>query len=118
MPEMSKDDLLLLLDSYRNMVSSNTVLLEQQKTLIQDHEKILDKQSEIIDKILAESSNRKDGVQHLEVEVVKGFGAIKNRVHIMYVGLAVFAISLVSLLITTMDKWKILEAIAKNLGVM
>jgi len=118
MTELNKDDLILLLDSYKNMVGSNTVLLEQQKTLLIDHEKIIDKQSEIIDKIITESSTRKNDIQNIKVEVIKGFGSIKHELYIVYAALAVFGISLVSLLITTLDKWKILENIAKNLGVL
>jgi len=55
---LSKDDLYLLMESYRNMITMNSTLVEQQKQLIDSQSKILDKQeslnskhSQLVDKI-------------------------------------------------------------------
>jgi hypothetical protein len=41
---LSKDDLYLLMESYRNMITMNATLAEQQKQLIENQGKLLDRQ--------------------------------------------------------------------------
>lgn len=55
---LSKDDLYLLMESYRNMISMNATLAEQQKMLVENQGKLLDRQenlntkhSQLFDKI-------------------------------------------------------------------
>ena len=57
---LSKDDLYLLMESYRNMITMNATLAEQQKQLIDSQSKLLErqdtlnmKQSQLFDKISA-----------------------------------------------------------------
>jgi len=57
---LSKDDLYLLMESYRNMITMNATLVEQQKQLIDSQSKLLErqdtlnmKQSQLFDKISA-----------------------------------------------------------------
>ncbi len=46
MNDLNRDDLFLLMQSYENTIRLNTMLLEQHKKLLEDHNIILDKQIE------------------------------------------------------------------------
>ena len=50
---LSRDDLFLLMESYRNTIELNTTLLEQQKQIIEGNKKILDSNTEICERIEA-----------------------------------------------------------------
>ena len=44
--QLSKNDLFILMDSYKNNIQLNTTLLEQQKQMLQLHSNVLEKQNE------------------------------------------------------------------------
>lgn len=47
---LSRDDLMLLMESYRNTIQMHTTLLEQQKAVISSQNELLSKQDEILKK--------------------------------------------------------------------
>ena len=46
--QLSKNDLVILMDSYKNNIQLNTTLLEQQKQMLQLHSNVIEKQNETI----------------------------------------------------------------------
>lgn len=118
----SRDDLLLLMKSYENTIQLNTTLLEQQKRVIDDQTKILDKLVDVshnTDSIVTKQRDLMDTIQELatsceaksvriqrqlsenQVDSIKGHGSTKSRLTFVYGGLFTIVISLVGLLISS-----------------
>jgi len=142
-------DLKLLMENYQNVVQLNTILLEQQKQIVdlqkevvKNQENISKNQTDIYEKINAilpsgfketneniESSyksldsamhgrfdatvikveNTKSAVDTVKLDMVKQHSGITNKLYVALVGSAVIIISLLSLLITTYEKFKIMD---------
>lgn len=127
----SKDDLFLLLEAYRTQIDSNTALLNKQEKLIEQQNNILDKQKvvcDLIDKLLGkldiDHNTIKDKLTNSNVDCIKEHSSIKNKIYLIYVGIAGAIISLITLLHASYQRTEILKGmrdliieIAKKLGV-
>lgn len=138
----SRDDLLLLMQSYENTIKLNTTLLEQQKRVIEDQTKILekmvnltnitdtiaDKQKELIDEVddkVRELQTKVNDIQtsisENRIESIKGHGTTKNRLIFVYAGLTSIFVSLISLVYSSYSNFpriiEILTSIKRHLGI-
>ena len=139
----SRDDLLLLMKSYENTIQLNTTLLEQQKRVIDDQTKILNRLVDLshnIDGIVSKQRDLMTTIQELasscdnktatvqreisesRVDSVKNHGSTKTRLTFVYGGLFTIVISLIGLLVSSYkylpDILKIVEAIQGQLGII
>ena len=135
---MSKEDLFFLLESYENTIRLNTTLLEQQNKLLDQHGELLKQQNDInanLKVVLNNFSDYSKDISELHAKVVEGLSAINInqaecrkecstehggltiRAYVGWVGMAAIIISLITLLISTFDKFSLIHDIAKHLGV-
>jgi CHASE3 domain sensor protein len=121
---LSKEDLFLLLESYKNSVEMNT-LISQQLTTIQDLvSQCKDEQSGLESNVIkhlddiSELCNKvRDKIEAHDKESLKGFSKLANRVNILYVATGSLVISLIVLIIQIVEKFDLLKHIATHLGV-
>lgn len=125
MADLSKDDLILLMESYKNMIQLNTTLIEQQKAILYKQETILDKQNVVCDKLdrlLSKLDNSflciKDRVGELDKNCIKDHASIRNRLYISVGLMTTIILGLLGILGTLLSKVTLLNEIAKYLGVL
>lgn len=111
MSDISKEDLALLMDSYRKQVELNTQVLTQQQNLIVRMDSMIDIHKETcrnIDKVAEkidkqEKENIENTAKIMErvsierKESLKEHEAIKNRIYIALVGMIVIITNLVAI---------------------
>lgn len=121
MPEdnLTKDDLVLLMESYRNMITMHQTILDQSSKAIEKMDIIITRQdgistkqgsicnslSGITDKLkdCAESlktSNNQVQTHHLKS--VEEHAKITNKIHVGWIGMGTIAVSLVGLVLTVL----------------
>ena len=121
---LSKDDLYLLLESYKNSVEMNTLISQQLSTILEmiaqckdDNatlESILkDKYDDIMD-LLKEIRGK---IEAHEKESIKNTGKILNRVNLLYVAIGSIVLGLVWMVIKYFDELSLIHKIADKLGV-
>ncbi|MGD2072029.1 MAG: hypothetical protein PVG65_00865 [Candidatus Thorarchaeota archaeon] len=96
---LSREDLFLLLESYKNQIRLNTTLLEKQEQVIQSQNRVIEKLD----------SSRLDSA--------KEFSSVKNRIYIALGSTGTIIVSLIYLIYLLLDKFKLLGVIARKLGV-
>ena len=120
---LSKDDLYLLLESYKNSVEMNTLISQQLSSILtvlqvcktegQQIEKSvkdkIDVASLMIEKI-------RDKLEIHEKENIRSNGKIINRVNLLYVAIGSMVLSLFWIIYQLIDKYAILQSIASKLG--
>jgi len=111
MIELSKDDLSLLMDSYKKQIELNTQVLTQQQNLIakmdmmiEVHRETCNNMNKIVDKIDVQERNCSNNaikitekMGHERKESLKEHNAIINRIYIAFVGMGVIIINLIAL---------------------
>ena len=111
MGDLSKEDLTLLLDSYKKQVELNTQVLTQQQNLIsrmdsmiEIHKETCHNISKVADKVDSqEKENIENTAKILERvslerrESLKEHEAIKNRIYIALVGMGVIILNLIAI---------------------
>ena len=116
---LTRDDLVLLMDSYRNHFAMNQTLLGQlskiidnQTSITQKQDTIISKQSNVCDRLsecadkLASANDKIDGMKEDIVEKIyesslentKEHGSVKNKIYVGMVGSALIIIALIGLL--------------------
>ena len=85
MPEITQNDLTLLLNSYKDQVEMNTKLLERQNNLVNRLEHAT---TELIGAINTQTSE-------LTVRMTKDHSSIKNRIYIALVGMVSILLTLI-----------------------
>lgn len=128
---LNMQDLQLLLDSYKNTVELNTILVSQQKTLLEQHDQLITKQKEVC-KIIGDClDNVKNHAHELgniknliekseEINTVKLSSEHKHmnaRIYGLGAGLVVIILSLITFVSKATEKLEILDNIARFLGV-
>jgi len=120
---LSKDDLYLLLESYKNSVEMNTLISQQLSSILtvlqvcktegQQIEKSvkdkIDVASLMIEKI-------RDKLEIHEKENIRSNGKIINRVNLLYVAIGSMVLSLFWIIYQLIDKYAILQSIASKVG--
>lgn len=129
--ELSRDDLFLLMEAYRNNIELSTTLLQQQNVIIEQLKRTTDQQEKICTSINGVASKLDTCTDELRktyqetiLERTKGqaksskeHGSIIHRVNLVYVGIGTLLIPLVAFLIEAFDKLELIHKIAKHLGV-
>lgn len=128
---LSKEDLFLLLESYKNSVEMNTVI-SQQLTHISDIIKNCKDDSSLresniiskIENIVGLVDKLKEKLEGHNTESIKGrasnltgIGKITNKVNLLYVAFGSIVISLILLIATIVLRYDQIKAIATHLGV-
>jgi hypothetical protein len=127
-PVVNRDDLLLMMESYKNQIELNTTLLTRQEVIITKQEEIIGKLAEILDlqsKVLADVGAVPDSLEKLihgfceaTGETCKGINTaldqslsaarqaqirehngINNRIYLGWVGMGTIVIALIGVLV-------------------
>jgi hypothetical protein len=121
---LQKEDLYLLLESYKNSVEMNTVISQQLTSIMEvlKHDKdasILrdDNLGDKIDDALALCIKIKERLEDHNIKNISGMGKIVNKVNIIYVAFGSIVLSLIVLIITILNRNQLIEDIARHLGV-
>ena len=125
-----KEDLYMLLDTYKNQVESNKTLMEQQGKLLDQHNSILTKQAEVVgslnevlDKLGTCHDGLKDKLTEYRTESLKEHNGIRHRIYVAYAGMTTIILSLIGLLYNEYSKvssmkeaTNLLKILAKHFG--
>jgi hypothetical protein len=124
--QLSKQDLYILMESYKNNIQLNTTLLEQQKQLLVLHETATNKQKELcdniddlIDKLSSCSKTIFDNQVKLDTNVLivsnkislensnlsKEHSTISKQIYVAMVGMATIIISIIGMAISYSSKF-------------
>jgi len=121
---LHKEDLFLLLESYKNSVEMNTLISQQLSVILDILRQCKDDsvlmEVNIKDKIIVVEviiEKIRDKLEGHEKENIKSNGKIINRVNLLYVAIGSMVISLFWVIYQLIDKYSLLEAIALKLGV-
>jgi len=121
---LHKEDLFLLLESYKNSVEMNTLISQQLSVILDILRQCKDDsvlmEVNIKDKIIVVEviiEKIRDKLEGHEKENIKSSGKIINRVNLLYVAIGSMVISLFWVIYQLIDKYSLLEAIALKLGV-
>lgn len=128
---LSREDLFMFMELYRNTSTANTTLLEQQKTLLEKQNSLLEKIGSANDTMETVSENLKVTMEKMstfqqdcvtnQVEV-KGNASLEhskltNKIYVTYGILGGIVLALISMIMQLTDKLEVVEAIAKATGV-
>ena len=128
---LSRDDLFLLMEAYRNNIELSTTLLQQQNQIIEQLQKTTNHQEKIcasIDGVASKLDTSAEQMQKTYQEIIiektkcqaqvsKEHSTIMQRVNLVYVGLGTLVIPLVAFLVEAFHKLEIINKIATHLGV-
>lgn len=121
---LQKEDLFLLLESYKNSVEMNTLISQQLRTISELIQQRKEETSELetnlkerIDKVGETAEKVRDKLESHNAESIKGIGKLGNKVYLLYIGVGSIVLSLIGLIFLLLDKFKILESIATKVGV-
>jgi len=125
--ELTREDLFLLLESYRNNIELNTTLLEKINSIIEGNKN----NSEMIQKFLqsllevtksiseAKDIQEKLFNEHM-IKMEKQHGTIKQNLYLLYIGIGAILIPLIKMMIDAIDNHQkmldIIQKISKILG--
>jgi hypothetical protein len=127
-PAVNRDDLLLMMESYKNQIELNTTLLTRQEVIITKQEEIIGKLAEILDlqsKVLVDVGAVPDSLEKLIHELCEATGetcksvntavdqslsaarqaqirehnGINNRIYLGWVGMGTIVIALIGLIV-------------------
>ncbi len=122
--QLSKDDLFLLLESYKNSVEMNTLISQQLSTILDmiqqckdDNANLESHIKEKIDAVIKEIEKLQTTTNTHDKEMIKGHGKIMNRTNILYVGMGSIIIALIMLVYKVFSKLDMIDKIATHLGV-
>jgi hypothetical protein len=104
---LTKDDLVLLMESYRNMITLHQTILDQSGKTIEKIDDMLTKQDKIYGRqkstcdILNRCADNLEktctNIQTHTLESVKDHGKIINKIHVGWIGMASIILSLVGM---------------------
>ena len=148
MPEQQdirKDDLYLLLDSYKNNIELSTIIMEQlrqisesQINLTENIKGLIDRGNEVTKSLLEIANSMKeysdsvknssdklidkvgDYEKHLsvfETEQKGLFAKVGSKINLVYIGMGTLVISLLGIIYLLLEKLHILAEIAEKIGV-
>ena len=119
---LSKEDLYLLMESYRNMIQMHSTLVEQHKQIIDLQGDLLSKceesfkeldeaYSNLGNNIQRDLASTKEKVVNNQLEFTKLYSKLSNKIYGLYAVLIPVIGSLIYLLIMSIDRFKLLEKI-------
>lgn len=120
-----KEDVYMLLDTYKNQIESNKTLMEQQGKLLDQHNMLLSKQAEIVvslNEVLTKLGTCHDGLKdkltEYRTESLKEHNGIRHRIYVAYAGMTTIILSLIGLLYTEYTKADTLHAATHTLKLL
>lgn len=128
---LSKEDLFLLLESYKNSVEMNTVISQQLTNIIDTMKACRDDTTIIesnllnrIDNAISISDKLKEKLELHNIDAIKrgatsvtGMGRLSNKVNLVYVAIGSVVVSVILLVIQVVQRHDLIKAIATHLGV-
>jgi hypothetical protein len=128
---LSKEDLFLLLESYKNSVEMNTVISQQLTNILDTMKTCRDDTSIIETNLLSKindaisiTDNLKDKLEIHNIDAIKrgatsvtGMGRLSNKVNLVYVATGSVVVSVILLVIQVVQRHELIKAIAIHLGV-
>jgi len=128
---LSRDDLFLLMEAYRNNIELSTTLLQQQNQITEQLKKTTMQQEKIctsIDKVANKLDTCTDELHKAHQEMVvektrcqaqssKEHGSIIHRVNLVYVGIGALLVQFLAFVIDVFAKLELIRKIADHLGV-
>lgn len=121
---LSKDDLFLLLESYKNSVEMNTLISQQLSTILEmiaqckdDDEKLESNLKEKTDEIMGLLKEIREKIENNDKEAIRNTGKLLNRVNLLYVAIGSIVLGLIWLVVKYFDELSLIHKIAIKLGV-
>lgn len=121
---LSKDDLFLLLESYKNSVEMNTIISQQLTSILSVLEQCRNESDDMennlsskIDSLIQLVEKIKEIFTKCDKENVKYFEKVLNKVNLLYVFQGSIVVSLIWMIYQLIEKYELLRHIAENLGV-
>lgn len=113
MAEIDKNDLMLMMDIYKESIATSTTLSRQQNTAIEHQKELITEQRNInnnIGKLIDRLDDHSISLTQMQSKVIekvgnnnelcaKEFGAVKNQMYLAYVGMATIIITIIGLII-------------------
>lgn len=120
--KLSKNDLFILMESYKNNIQLNTTLLEQQKQLIIMTGEAIAKQKELcstldafIEKVSNCSKTVGDSITSHDTYASKEFNSIKFRISLVYGCMVTIVLAVIGLAVTYADKFLTLKELISHM---
>lgn len=118
MPEdnLTKDDLMLLMESYRNMIELHKTILDQSSKTIEKLDNITNKQDSIstkqgtvcnnlhaitgkLDSVIGSQSLHHQKLEEHHVESIKTHGKLANKIHLGWIGMGTIILAIIGLVV-------------------
>jgi len=124
-------DLVLLMDAYKNNIELTTTLMEQVKQILSQQCEIINSQKELCKEMANTTNAMKDfsisivekitdtnkDISEVKLEVIKGNSSLQNVIYVALVGTAGLITSIITLTINLSNKYDLIEKIAVSLGI-
>lgn len=128
---LQKEDLFLLLESYKNSVEMNTVISQQLRNILEILRKCKDESSLLetnlkkdISQAITAIEKVSDKIESHNVESIKGIGTVDSamgklgtKIIILYFAIGSVVVSLIWMVYQLIDKFDLLKEIAIKVGV-
>jgi hypothetical protein len=128
---LSKEDLFLLLESYKNSVEMNTVISQQLTNIIDTMKECKEDSTVIESNLLSKIDNAisignkiQEKLELHNTDTIKigasdttSMGKILNKVNLLYVAFGSIVVALILLVVTIVQRYDQIKAIANHLGV-
>lgn len=127
MPEdnLTKDDLMLLMESYRNMITMHKTILDQSSKTIEKLDTITNKQDLIstkqgtvcnslhnitqkLDGVVGGNSITQQKLDNHHEKSVETHGKLANKIHLGWIGMGTIIIGILGLVIAILSHWPII----------
>ena len=122
---LTKDDLVLLMESYRNMITMHQTILDQSSKTIEKLDGVMSKQDNIlskqtktcgsIDNIIEKLNNLVNANTNIATKVdghllksIEDHGILGNKIHLGWIGMGTIILSLIGLILTLIHYHKII----------
>ncbi len=128
---LSLQDLVLLMDAYKNNIELTTTAMDQIKQILFQQDKILDSQKDLCKEIINTTNVMRDfsssmvekisdidkDIMDVKLEVIKENSSLRNVMYIFLAGSIALITSIVSLTIDLSKRYILIEKIAIFLGI-
>jgi hypothetical protein len=127
MPEdnLTKDDLMLLMESYRNMIEYHQTILEQSTKTIEKLDSITTKQDIIstkqnstcihlksitnkLDSVIGSSADHHKELHDHNIESIKTHGKLANKIHVGWVGMGSIIVGIIAIVVALITQLPII----------
>lgn len=110
---LSKDDLYLLLESYKNSVEMNTLISQQLSTILdvlqqckEENAHTIESMKDKIGDVSAIIEKLRDKIDSHNTEEIKAKGNLSGKVNLLYIGIGSIVLGLIWIIYQLMEKIK------------